>query len=419
MADGLNGRKPLLAPTGATWRVIAGEWGACANSYAVHGAGQHSLAVIDCGLVDFEMAWRQFTTVGKHYGVAWRKAADGTGGHTVFFGVSTPGVHPAGATIYVKTYMSDPSFVSGTEHTFLLRVRGIHARLYVDGVLWYDMNQCAPAVEGNTYVGFYTYHEGEAIKWDSLAVVPFPGSQEYKITVLGDSEMEAKPDSVYNTFPYLVATRDTSGRFSHVAANHALGGQQIEYWLATEVPAAANDDADLILSLIGCLDRYDPDIAGDYEAGLLALSASNPRAEIFCLGVLNTTRPDIAAQRATLNANIQTAVSNAATAGVNVTYVDTDDWIDPGPPEWTAETVYGSSDEIRPPTWGLAIVFKTAAGGTSGESAPAWPTTVGQTVEDGTVTWEAIASTYDTWDGLHPNESGNDKIATALIPLLP
>lgn len=56
------------------------------------------------------------------------------------------------------------------------------------------------------------------------------------------------------------------------------------------------------------------------------------------------------------------------------------------PPKRAATTAYGLGQQVVPATLN-GFVYQCTVAGTSGSSAPAWPTTIGQTVADGTVTW--------------------------------
>lgn len=63
---------------------------------------------------------------------------------------------------------------------------------------------------------------------------------------------------------------------------------------------------------------------------------------------------------------------------------------------WTASTAYSIGDVVRAaalqPT---GLVFRCTVAGTSGSAQPPWPTDIGSTLTDGTVTWQAISSTYE------------------------
>lgn len=57
------------------------------------------------------------------------------------------------------------------------------------------------------------------------------------------------------------------------------------------------------------------------------------------------------------------------------------------PPKWTANTVYGVGQKVVPTTLN-SFVYECVVAGTSHASVePTWPTTIGDTAGDGTVTW--------------------------------
>ncbi|MBI4797853.1 MAG: hypothetical protein HY794_03760 [Desulfarculus sp.] len=53
---------------------------------------------------------------------------------------------------------------------------------------------------------------------------------------------------------------------------------------------------------------------------------------------------------------------------------------------WKASTAYLAGDQ-RVPTTPNGYYYQVTVAGTSGASAPTWPTTIGNTVSDGGVTW--------------------------------
>lgn len=63
------------------------------------------------------------------------------------------------------------------------------------------------------------------------------------------------------------------------------------------------------------------------------------------------------------------------------------------PADWVASTVYAVDDCVKPTTPN-SLWYKCTAAGTSGTLEPAWPTTVGETVTDGTATWGCMEDEY-------------------------
>jgi hypothetical protein len=62
---------------------------------------------------------------------------------------------------------------------------------------------------------------------------------------------------------------------------------------------------------------------------------------------------------------------------------------------WTATTVTALG-VLRTPVTGNGLYYECTTAGTTGAAEPTWPTTVGNTVVDGTVTWTCRASTVTT-----------------------
>jgi lambda family phage minor tail protein L len=71
---------------------------------------------------------------------------------------------------------------------------------------------------------------------------------------------------------------------------------------------------------------------------------------------------------------------------------------------WAATTSYAVGAVVRATTvQEFGLVFKCTTAGTSGASAPAWPTLIDGTTVDGTVTWTAISAVYEDLSVLEPN----------------
>lgn len=64
---------------------------------------------------------------------------------------------------------------------------------------------------------------------------------------------------------------------------------------------------------------------------------------------------------------------------------------------WASDTAYVVGDIIRPST-GNGHLYRCIVGGTSGSSEPTWPTTKGQTVNDGSVTWAEVGRSAVVFD---------------------
>jgi lambda family phage minor tail protein L len=71
---------------------------------------------------------------------------------------------------------------------------------------------------------------------------------------------------------------------------------------------------------------------------------------------------------------------------------------------WAATTSYAVGAIVRAPTvQEFGLVFKCTTAGTSGATAPAWPTLIDGTTVDGSVTWTAISAVYEDLSVLEPN----------------
>jgi lambda family phage minor tail protein L len=70
---------------------------------------------------------------------------------------------------------------------------------------------------------------------------------------------------------------------------------------------------------------------------------------------------------------------------------------------WASATSYAVGAIVRATTvQDFGLVFKCTTAGTSGASAPAWPTLIDGTTVDGTVTWTGISAVYEDLSVLEP-----------------
>ena len=82
-----------------------------------------------------------------------------------------------------------------------------------------------------------------------------------------------------------------------------------------------------------------------------------------------------------------------ALASATITKTAADSWAQ----QWAASTAY-LVGHIRRPTTGNGFVYRVAVAGTSDSGEPTWPTTIGETVTDGTVTWTCVGRSVISLD---------------------
>jgi lambda family phage minor tail protein L len=71
---------------------------------------------------------------------------------------------------------------------------------------------------------------------------------------------------------------------------------------------------------------------------------------------------------------------------------------------WASATAYAVGDIVRASTLQASgLVFQCTTAGTSAASQPDWPTDIGSTVVDNTVTWTAISGVYEELSTLAPS----------------
>lgn len=71
---------------------------------------------------------------------------------------------------------------------------------------------------------------------------------------------------------------------------------------------------------------------------------------------------------------------------------------------WASSTAYSVGNIVRATSiQATGLVFRCTVAGTSASTQPTWPTDIGSTIVDGTVTWAAISSVYEELSVLAPN----------------
>lgn len=87
---------------------------------------------------------------------------------------------------------------------------------------------------------------------------------------------------------------------------------------------------------------------------------------------------------------------NATTGTLGETSYDPTYVLDMLTVKWKASTAYTLNSYVIPtPASEGAYWYKCTTAGNSGTSEPTWPTTIGQTVNDGTVVWETVAASTE------------------------
>ena len=84
------------------------------------------------------------------------------------------------------------------------------------------------------------------------------------------------------------------------------------------------------------------------------------------------------------------------------------------PPAWAAGTAYSQNYCVKP-TASYNYVYEATTAGTSGTTEPTWPTTIGGTVTDGTITWACRAK----WTNRTLGSYGGQEAHTQAAPEVP
>jgi hypothetical protein len=344
----LTDHTPEICPAGASWSIKAGAWGNLSSGILPYVSGTYGKAVIDCGLSDCEIRFRlrvlnyaansevifrASSSAGEFYKIGVQK--DGLGGVQVFHNVI------GWVTGTVKTV---PGAVPGDWLTFHAILKGRHFAMYDESGELYFVSVNAGYLS-NTYVGCAV--EQPYGSWDFIEVKPLYHKWR-SFSVMGDSISNETSE-----WPGLVAGAMNYGRM--YLCNHAVSGSSIASNMDGQTTQCVADNADFTIIALGTNDGTITDITPEYQENLLELWNALHKP-IYCCGIF----PRVGSPEARIlnNTRIAAAVANAVAAGANVTYWDTDGWIDP----------------------------------TAG---------------------------VDTSDGLHPNGSGQAKIKTEILSRLP
>jgi lysophospholipase L1-like esterase len=202
--------------------------------------------------------------------------------------------------------------IDGQYYTWKLILKGAFARLYDANGKLILASQTAATLT-NTYLGPAVAQPMGS--WDFIEVKPLAKIFE-TFSVLGDSISNDVEE-----WPGIASASHNNGYC--LVYNHAVPGAQVNYhiWSQAENAAAANPAYAIIA--LGTNDGSSIHI--NYEDGLNYLWGLIHKP-IYAMGVLPK---DPAGNRSDRNVEIENAVNDAQAAGVNVTYWNTDGWIDP------------------------------------------------------------------------------------------
>jgi lysophospholipase L1-like esterase len=189
-------------------------------------------------------------------------------------------------------------------------------------------------INNNTMHGLISLTAG--VTFDNL----YMNTNAIRIVTLGDSITDGTltwSERLVNAYRY-----GCNRYFKRaIAGGKIMSGAQS---MDVQTLAAASDDADYILILLGENDTASDDLTTEYQENITELATSNTRATIYCMGVT----PSSSADRDTKNTKIAAAVAGAVLAGANAVYWNTDGWID-----YATET----SDGVHPTAAGAIKIM--------------------------------------------------------------
>jgi hypothetical protein len=108
------------------------------------------------------------------------------------------------------------------------------------------------------------------------------------------------------------------------------------------------------------------------------------------------------ASGATLTSSTGYTANGVALTSPTNTYTAANSWST----QWAASTAYATAAVVRPTT-GNGYLYRATAAGTSGSSAPTWPTVIGATVVDSGVTWTCIGNGVTLLSASNPSWSAS------------
>ena len=330
---------PDVYPTGSSYIVPAGSFGELSGGYLPYVATtNYGETIINLGVDDYLLEFRaNYTYIVSQEtgGMGFRSKSDGdltgyiiTGYHAIR---EKPYVTGLGGTFFTfdptnqgGAQFHDAVLVDGNFYTWKLYVCGTDMWLLDENdnlmLRSFDL-----AGDGNNYAGQYTITRHDATKWDWWRVSPWLDSYVKTFNVMGDSISNS-----FSEWPGWVACGKNGGMTS--VKNHAVPFSTIISEMDTQTDECEADLAtckiDYTIIALGNNDASaptPPDLTAEYQENLIELYGTLGKP-IYCMATfdwLSTTG------WGKVNANIQTAITNAVAVGVDATYWDTGGWLDP------------------------------------------------------------------------------------------
>jgi uncharacterized phage protein (TIGR02218 family) len=203
-------------------------------------------------------------------------------------------------------------------------------------------------------------------------------------TVYGFTEWQA--DLVVDTVTYLSTGGYTPSDMSSSSNNNVDNMDFIGYFDASGI-----EFADV---RAGLLDNAAVRI---FSVNPLSISDGEIKQLAGTLGVISTGDVSFTAEIRGLYERLQQVIGNAISEGCRADLFDSECQIVQTAPDWTATTSMTVNDDgdagtgdIVQPTTPNGYFYRCTVAGTTAGGEPTWPTTVGATVVDATVTWTTI-----------------------------
>ena len=327
---------PDVYPAGSSYTVPVGTFANLSGGYLPYTATHFGKAIISVGTDDYLLEFNaKFVQINDQEvgGVIIRSDSGGTGYRIM----TTYQSARSKAAIYTDApggFKFDPDNMATANYHDFTMVNGSYYtwKVYLDaGNMWiFDANDnlmlrsSAVAKTGQNYLGPHTYYGSNLNSWDYIKVSPVPTIMTFN--VMGDSISNG-----FDEWPGWVACGYNGGLVRVI--NHCVAGCGIFAGAAPMDTQTDQCEADLAsypidftILAIGNAEAESespPDCTAEYQENLIELYGTLGKP-IYCMGTFDWLSETGYQQ---VNDDIQTAISNAVSQGVNATYWDTGGWL--------------------------------------------------------------------------------------------